>query len=122
VQGLRGLGAQVEVTPVYRTVLPQADPAGLRGPLLAGDVDWLLFTSSSTVEHFFQALGPRAATEMAARGWPRVACLGAVVARAARQRGLEVAVQPERQDLDGLLEALVAQVAAHPAGSGHARG
>ncbi|MBI3992562.1 MAG: uroporphyrinogen-III synthase, partial [Candidatus Lambdaproteobacteria bacterium] len=121
VEGLRALGADVAVTPVYRTVLPQADPEGLRAPLLAGEVDWLLFTSSSTVEHFFQALGARAAAQLAARGWPRVACLGAVVARTARARGLEVAVQPARQDLDGLLEALVAHVAGSP-GRAHQAG
>ncbi len=105
VEGLERAGHPVCVTPVYRTV---AAPDGL-GPvadlLMRGGVDWIVFTSSSTVTHFLAML-PREG-----RAWLercRVACLGRVTARTAEEQGLTVALVPERQDLAGLVEALVA--------------
>ena len=42
-----------------------------------------------------------------AQRWPRVACIGAVTAEAVRDQGLAVAVVPSRQDLEGMLAAVV---------------
>lgn len=105
VEGLERAGHPVSVTPVYRTV---AAPGGL-GPvaelLARGGVDWIVFTSSSTVTHFLAMLPP------GGRAWLercRVACLGRVTARTAEQEGLTVALVPARQDLAGLVEALAA--------------
>lgn len=103
--GLRELGVPVEVTTVYRTVAPDSLGAGAEA-LRAGRIDWLLFTSPSTV-HNFLALLPTEVAEALKGHWPRVACLGAVTAEAARKRGLAVAVVPEQQDLDGLVAAVV---------------
>jgi len=103
-EGLERAGHPVCVTPVYRTV---AAPGGL-GPvaelLLRGGVDWIVFTSSSTVTHFLAMLPPegRAHVERC-----RIACLGRVTARTAEEAGLKVALVPARQDLAGLVEALV---------------
>jgi uroporphyrinogen-III synthase len=41
-----------------------------------------------------------------------VACIGPVTARAARQAGLEVALQADEHSAEGLVTALVAHVAA----------
>jgi uroporphyrinogen III methyltransferase/synthase len=110
--GLRAAGALLTVTPCYRTVLP---PEGL-GPvpdlLRAGALDWLCFTSASTVRNFFALLPPE--LHDAARGGPRpvprVACLGAITAEAARGLGLRVDALPGQQDLPGLVQAIVEAV------------
>lgn len=107
---LQAWGCEVIVTPVYRTVIPPCDPVKLRDPLMRGGIDWLIFTSSSSVDHFFQVLGEESTARLAARGWPRVACLGAVTAQTAKEHGLPVAAQPKRQDLDSLVSALVTVV------------
>ncbi len=105
-QGLRAAGIAVEVTPVYRTVMP----AGGLGPALevleAGRLDWILFTSPSTVRHFLAML-PAGRGDLMRQHQPRIACLGAITAAAARAQGLTVTVVPERQDQAGLLDALV---------------
>jgi len=111
VEGLRAAGIGVDVTPVYRTVAPERLPREALAALAAGEVDWLLFTSPSTVRNFL-ALLPGSRADLLAPGRPRVACLGAVTAQAAEAAGLTVSVVPERQDLPGLLAALEAHLGA----------
>ena len=114
--GLRQAGHVVCVTPVYRTVPAAVDAAVLHSLLGAGGVDWIVFTSSSAVRYFQEALGSALRELRMAQGWPGVACLGAVTARTAREAGLTVQVQPEAQDLAGLVDALAAHVAAQATG------
>jgi uroporphyrinogen III methyltransferase/synthase len=86
-------GAQVDVLPLYDTV---AEP--LEQPL--GDADYVTFTSSSTVRFFLEnAAIPNGA---------RVVSIGPVTSETARSLGLEVHVEAERHDVDGLVEALLA--------------
>ena len=64
----------------------------------------MTFTSSSTVTRFLEAAGgvPNGA---------RVVSIGPVTSTTAREHGLEVHVEAERHDMDGLVEALVADAA-----------
>ncbi len=93
--GLRELGFEVEVVPAYRTV-----PAELDRSLIdtVARADAVCFTSASAVRAFLDTFGG---------GVPRVvAAIGPVTARAARERGLEVAVQPTEHTVDALVAAL----------------
>jgi uroporphyrinogen III methyltransferase/synthase len=110
VDGLRAAGYPVSITPVYRTTTPRAGLTPAREDLLAGRVDWILFTSTSTVAHFFELLDADLRARLDSR-WPQVACIGAVTADTAREHGLAVSVVPSRQDLPGLVAALVEHVA-----------
>jgi uroporphyrinogen III methyltransferase/synthase len=96
---LRARGAEVDVMPLYETV---AEPlsAGQRGAV--GRADYVTFTSSSTVRYFFDAVGD----ELAAR--TRLASIGPVTTHTLRERGREPAVEATRHDIDGLIDALVA--------------
>ncbi|MEE8396109.1 MAG: uroporphyrinogen-III synthase [bacterium] len=105
--GLERAGLNVAVTPVYRTLMPEGGLGPAGEALAAGRLDWIVFTSSSTVNHFMALLG----REGLAIGKARVACLGEVTARTARALGVEPDVTPRRQELDGLVEAIVAWVA-----------
>jgi len=110
-EGLRAAGMETQVVPVYRTVVPEEGLGDALELLRQGGLDWLCFTSSSTVTNFLGMLP--AETRRALEGnWPRVACLGAITARTAREAGLPVNALPERQDLDGLVAAIVAAVRA----------
>jgi uroporphyrinogen-III synthase len=119
VEGLRAAGYPVTVTPVYRTIVPPGGLGKAREALLAGRIDWMLFTSTSTVNHFFELLDDETRAALGNR-WPRIACIGAVTAETVRDQGLPVAVVPARQDLEGMLAAVVETVQA--GGTGGASG
>ncbi len=96
--GLAELGAEVSVVPLYDTV---GEALGEDVVTAIADADYVTFTSSSTVTRFLDAVGdgvPNGA---------RVVSIGPVTSATARERGLEVHVEAERHDVDGLVEALV---------------
>lgn len=103
--GLRAGGAVVDVIPVYRTVADEGDGAGLAAELLAGVVDAVTFTSSSTVEHFVAFVGAAAATG----GRFVAAVIGPVTAASARELGVTGGgmVEATPSTADGLTAALV---------------
>src|SRR5438132_1460817 len=101
--GLRALGAEVDVIPVYETVREAGDGTALATELLAGKLDAVTFTSSSTVRQFVELVGRQAA------GCGRfvTAVIGPVTAATARELGLAVAVEADEYTVPGLVAALV---------------
>jgi uroporphyrinogen III methyltransferase/synthase len=99
---LRGRGAEVDVLALYDTVAePLADDA-LRA---AGSADYVTFTSSSTVRFFMSGIDghfPAGA---------RVVSIGPVTSATAREHGLEVYVEAQRHDVDGVVAALLEDAA-----------
>ena len=97
---LRERGAEVDVVTLYETRaerLPEDRLDAIRR------ADYVTFTSSSTVRYFMSAVG----------GVPdgtRVVSIGPVTSATAREHGLEVHVEAERHDIEGLVEALLADV------------
>jgi uroporphyrinogen III methyltransferase/synthase len=96
---LRERGATVDVITLYETVREEPEPAAIEA---AQEADYVTFTSSSTVRNLTEALGDRFP-----RG-ARVVSIGPVTSEAARAAGLEMHVEAERHDIDGLVEALLA--------------
>jgi uroporphyrinogen III methyltransferase/synthase len=96
---LSALGAIVDEGFAYRTVPETRDDSGARRRLLEEGANLITFTSSSTVENFL-ALG---------LPWPagmKVASIGPVTSKTARDLGLEVAVEAPRHDIPGLVDAV----------------
>jgi uroporphyrinogen III methyltransferase / synthase len=108
---LREAGAEVDVLPLYRTVLPADAGAILTAALDRGPVDAVTFTSSSTVQHFVQALDGRPFPPGAV-----AACIGPVTARTADAAGLPVAVVATEYTTAGLAAALAAHFGPSPSG------
>jgi uroporphyrinogen III methyltransferase/synthase len=100
---LRNRGAEVDVVALYETVREAPDAAAVEDAQAA---DYVTFTSSSTVRNLTEALGDRFPKEA------RIVSIGPVTSEAARDVGLEVHIEAERYDIDGLVEALVADAAA----------
>jgi uroporphyrinogen III methyltransferase/synthase len=98
---LREAGAQVDVLALYDTVREPMEMTSLEA--LAG-ADYITFTSSSTVRFLLESVG---GAERFPRG-PRVVSIGPVTSETAREHGLKVDVEAERHDIDGLVEALLA--------------
>ncbi|MGN6215790.1 MAG: uroporphyrinogen-III C-methyltransferase [Solirubrobacterales bacterium] len=101
-EALRERGAEVDVVVLYETVREQPDPEQVEA---AQDADYVTFTSSSTVANLTEALGDRFPASA------RVVSIGPVTSEAARAAGLQVDVEAERHDIDGLVAALLADAA-----------
>jgi uroporphyrinogen III methyltransferase/synthase len=92
-------GADVDVVALYETVREEPSADAIEA---AQSADYVTFTSSSTVKNLTEALGDR---------FPRNACIvsiGPVTSEAAHAAGLKVGVEAERHDIDGLVEAVLA--------------
>ena len=96
---LRERGAEVDVIALYETVREDPDSEAIEAAQAA---DYVTFTSSSTVTNLTEALGERFP------GNARIVSIGPITSETARAAGLEVHAEAERHDVDGLLEALLA--------------
>ena len=99
--GLRERGAAVDDIALYETVREDPAPDAIEA---AEAADYVTFTSSSTVRNLTEALGGRFPNGA------RVISIGPVTSEAAREAGLTVHAEAERHDIDGLIEALLADL------------
>ena len=100
---LTQLGAIVDEATAYRTVPETQDDTGARERFERDGADLVTFTSSSTVTNFLALKLP----------WPRnlrTASIGPITSETMRQAGLKVDVEAIRHDIDGLVEAIVANL------------
>ena len=98
---LRERGAEVEILPLYRTVPePLADAAREA----ARAADYVTFTSASSARFYVEAAGAPAEGQ-------RIVSIGPITSDALRQRGLEPHLQAAEHTPDGLVAALLADVA-----------
>ena len=106
VDGLEARGAIVDELQLYRAAIPETlDAEGLRR-LRAGEVDIATFASSSAVRNLVTMLGG----DTAPLRDVAIAAIGPVTAAAVRESGLDVAVEAADYTIDGLVEAIVAEV------------
>jgi uroporphyrinogen III methyltransferase / synthase len=101
---LRARGAEVDVLALYETV---AEPLSKGELAAAREADYITFTSSSTVRFFLEAAGGNANLSSATR----VVSIGPVTSDTLRGHGIEPHVEAQRHDIDGLVQALVADAA-----------
>jgi uroporphyrinogen III methyltransferase / synthase len=106
---LRARGIEVDVLELYETVVEPLDPATLARAVAA---DYVTFTSGSTVRNFLGAAGgegSRDAAELSPQ--TRIVSIGPVTSETLRAHGLTVDVEASEHDIDGLLQALLADAA-----------
>jgi uroporphyrinogen III methyltransferase/synthase len=100
--GLRAMGATVDVVPLYRSTRDGANAGALRKALEKGKVDLVTFTSGSAVQGFVDAVGPELAR--GARG----ASIGPVTSEAMRAAGIDVRVEAGESTIPALADAVAA--------------
>ncbi len=110
---LEGRGAEVDVVALYETVPEEPSPEAIDD---AQRADYVTFTSSSTVRNLTKALGERFP------GGARIVSIGPVTSEAVRNAGLEVDVEAERHDIDGLVDALLLDAKSEPGRLGRSIG
>ncbi len=106
--GLRALGAEVDVIPVYRSA---SDPEGqARLATLVRDqaLDLVTVAAPSAVDALLDALAPEQAGRLP------LACIGPVTSRAARVAGFPVKVESTAPTVEGWVRAIVQAHAAAP--------
>jgi uroporphyrinogen III methyltransferase / synthase len=100
---LRARGAQVDVLAVYETVV---EPLSREVLARAQAADYITFTSSSTVRNFLAAANGSELSQHT-----RIVSIGPVTSETLREHHLTPHVQAASHDIDGLLQALLADVA-----------
>lgn len=101
-------GAEVTDLPIYHTRPADALPDELIEALENDQVDWVTFTSSSTVQNLVNLLGDR-------RTLPNrvhLASIGPMTSQTMAQLNLPVTLEAEQSDIPGLVQAMVNHVVA----------
>jgi uroporphyrinogen III methyltransferase/synthase len=104
-EALRARGTQVDVLALYETVAEPLSPDALKAAL---EADYITFTSSSTVRFFLDAAGSSAGLSPETR----IVSIGPVTSETLREHGLQPHVEAEDHDVDGVVQALLADVTA----------
>ena len=105
---LRKAGAEVKILPVYETGLSENDPGPIAEALEAGKIDYLTFTSSSTVENFFNLIEPEVFHKY--KDSVKIACIGPITAKTLEGFGYEPDIQPDDYTIPALVDILVQEV------------
>ena len=98
---LAAAGHDVTLIPAYRNVAVEVEPVHA-GALKTGKVDWVAFTSSSSVMRLVEALGGGDAFSPRTK----VACIGPTTAATAKSLGLRVTIVPEKHTIEDLAVAI----------------
>jgi uroporphyrinogen III methyltransferase / synthase len=102
-QQLRERGALVDVVPAYQTLAPETPVETLAKRLEAGNIDVITFTSSSTVTNFLALTGEKL---LPAIKKVKIACIGPITEKTARDAGLNVVIIPDSYTVSSLMDAI----------------
>ena len=102
-EGLSKLGAMVDEVTAYRTVVDDSARDELIEALGENSVDWITFTSSSTVRNLLSQVG----LDNFSQKKFRIASIGPVTSATIKKMGLKVDVQAEEYTIAGLIRALL---------------
>ena len=100
-ESLRAHGAAVDVAAAYETVPELSGGAEIAARLTNGEIDFVTFTSSSTVKNLVQQIGNITPLQQT-----KIACIGPVTADTARNFALEPDIVAETYTIDGLVNAI----------------
>jgi len=89
---------------VYKTLPVKPDSNGLAA--LKSGVDWITFTSPSTVRNFVAIVRKQKMDPLRLEGNPKIACIGPITEDAAREEGFHVDLVAEKYTTEGLVSAL----------------
>jgi len=102
---LKARGHQVDVIPVYETVMETPGEEMIED-ILTGKVDMVTFTASSTVRNFVAIMGgPEKARAMPPT--VKIASIGPITSETLRQAGFRVDVESPVYTIDALIEVIV---------------
>lgn len=101
---LQQAGGFPHVVIAYHTLPARSSPDGLAA--LRAGVDFVTFTSGSTIRNFISLVRAAGLDPFALPNHPRIACIGPKTAAVARESGFQVDVVAEAYTVEGLVGAL----------------
>ncbi len=104
---LKAMGASVEVVHGYQAVLPKVEQEPLADRFRNQDIQYLTFTSSSTVKNFCQLFADRQEMHKLIQK-ATVACIGPITAKTVQEEGLSVDIVAAENTVPALVNAIVA--------------
>lgn len=100
-EGLKKMGAKIDMVPFYRTVKPVENEDELTY-ILNNGIDVITFTSSSTVDNFLSILGNKSDL---LKGM-KIACISKITAEAVKRHGLGCDIIANKNKTDSLANAI----------------
>ncbi|MHB8172327.1 MAG: uroporphyrinogen-III C-methyltransferase [Thermincolia bacterium] len=102
---LKEMGARVDDVVAYKTVKGGGNIGQLREMLTKKQIQIVTFTSSSTVKNFVELLATPDYLQLMAG--VKVACIGPITAKTARDLGLQVDIEAAEYTIEGLIKAIL---------------
>jgi len=99
---LKIAGAEVDNVPIYTAVTVKNEPGLLIEKIKKGEIDWLTFTSPSSVKAFFEQIP----AELVNSSSVKIASIGPVTSEQLKTLGLKVDAEAAEHIADGLLAAI----------------
>ncbi|MDH5774986.1 MAG: uroporphyrinogen-III C-methyltransferase, partial [Nitrospirota bacterium] len=106
-QQLQAMGAQVQVVHGYQAVQPEEAQEPITHRFRNQDIQYLTFTSSSTVKNFCQLFADRQEMHQLIQH-AIVACIGPITAQTVQEEGLSVDIVAAENTVPALVDAIVA--------------
>jgi len=103
-EAIADVGGIAHEIAVYKTLPAQTDAQGVA--VLKSGVDWITFTSPSTVQNFVEIVYQEKMDPFQLAGNPNIACIGPITEQAARAAGFRVDLVAEQYTTEGLISAL----------------
>ncbi len=106
-EGLKSLSCEVEVIPVYETILPEESKSLIKKVFTEEKPEVITFTSSSTVSHFFSLL-----KEVFPDKWTylldevKFASIGPVTSKTLEEFGFKAYIEAKEYTISGLIQAI----------------
>lgn len=107
-QAITTAGGVAHEIAVYRTLPADVDAEGLAA--LKTGVDWITFTSPSTVQNFAQLARQHGLDPLNLPGQAKIACIGPVTEKAALDEGFVVSATASEFTTEGIIEVISKQV------------
>ena len=102
-EGLKKLGASVDVVTTYRTINSGRKKEELAALISGNKVDVITFTSSSTVANFVEIMG----SDFKFPAHIDIACIGPVTTATAKKAGFKIDISQEEYTMEGLVQSLI---------------
>ncbi len=98
---LREMGGEVTIAPIYDTRIPEGNDRKIKELVRGGKIDIAVFTSSSTVRNFIEMAGGEDLSGI------KIASIGPITSKTARELGLEVGTAPEEYTIPALVQKII---------------
>lgn len=109
-QSLREMGVLVDECYLYQAVIPQGTNQADWDELFNEGLNYITFTSSSTVKNFVNIIGSEQVETVNQQA--KISCIGPITAATAQESGFDVDITAEKYTISGLVDAILQDVAA----------